>query len=302
MAMPPLVFRQFFDDAGAPLANGNLYTYVTGTTTPLATYSNAALSVENANPIVLDDSGRCDLYLAAPPTAYRFRLEDSDGGLVDEQDDIVGMTAPLDGDFVPIEGDVTMTGLFELSGNATANLNPVPLQQVSTLIAAATESLEEVAAAAVPIGSVLAWVTGSVPSGYLALEGGTASRATYATLFALWGTAFGVGDGSTTFGLPDTRAYFLRGWDNGRGVDSGRAIATFQLDALQNITGEIGVINGGVTTASGAFDDNGTSTNHVNSGVSGVDSGVTFDASRVARTAAETRPHNFSVRYIVKAL
>jgi microcystin-dependent protein len=295
MAMPPLVFRQFFDDEGAPLADGRLYTYVTGTTTPLATYSNAALSVENANPIVLDDSGRCDLYLAAPPTAYRFRLEDSDGALVDEQDDVVGMTAPLEGDFVPIEGDVTMTGLFELSGNATANLNPVPLQQVNTLIAAAADSLEDVAAAAVPVGTVALWLTGSPPTNWLHLNGAAVSRTTYADLFALWGTAFGTGDGSTTFNLPDVRGEFPRFWDATRGVDSGRAIATAQTDLVKTHTHGVetgrAVADGNVAQADGGLTENGDSFP------------FTFTSDEGgATTGAENRPRNFSFMGIVKAL
>jgi hypothetical protein len=51
-------FIQFFDDNGDPLANGKLYTYAAGTTTPKATYTTAAATVANANPIVLDSAGR----------------------------------------------------------------------------------------------------------------------------------------------------------------------------------------------------------------------------------------------------
>ncbi len=52
---------QFFDANGAPLALGNLYYYVAGTTTPQDTYSDAAGTVVNTNPIVLDGSGRLDV-------------------------------------------------------------------------------------------------------------------------------------------------------------------------------------------------------------------------------------------------
>jgi microcystin-dependent protein len=56
-----------------------------------------------------------------------------------------------------------------------------------------------------PIGSIKMWLTGTMPTGWLLLNGQTVSRTTYAALFALWGTTFGAGDGSTTFGLPDFR-------------------------------------------------------------------------------------------------
>ena len=54
------------------------------------------------------------------------------------------------------------------------------------------------------------------------------SRATYPALFAAIGTTFGAGDSVTTFGLPDTRGEFLRGWDNTRGVDAGRGFGSWQ--------------------------------------------------------------------------
>ena len=54
------------------------------------------------------------------------------------------------------------------------------------------------------------------------------SRTTYAALFAVIGETFGAGDGSTTFNLPDLRGEFIRGWDNSRGVDSGRVFGSAQ--------------------------------------------------------------------------
>lgn len=63
----------------------------------------------------------------------------------------------------------------------------------------------------IPTGTVAMWLTGSAPSGWLLLQGGNVNRTTYADLFALWGTTFGVGDGSTTFGIPDFRQKFPLG-------------------------------------------------------------------------------------------
>ena len=63
-----------------------------------------------------------------------------------------------------------------------------------------------------PIGSVIQWPSlVTAPDGWLVANGGTASRTTYADLFALLGTAYGVGDGSTTFTLPTFGAdYYIR--------------------------------------------------------------------------------------------
>lgn len=57
----------------------------------------------------------------------------------------------------------------------------------------------------VPVGSVVQWLTGTPPTNYFILDGVPKSRTTYAALFGVWGTTFGVGDGSTTFGVPDMR-------------------------------------------------------------------------------------------------
>ena len=54
----PVPQIQFLDNNGDPLSGGKLYTYVAGSTTNLATYSDSALSSANANPVVLDAGGR----------------------------------------------------------------------------------------------------------------------------------------------------------------------------------------------------------------------------------------------------
>jgi hypothetical protein len=83
-------------------------------------------------------------------------------------------------------------------------------------------------AKAVPAGTIQYFAGSSAPDGYLKANGATISRTTYADLFTAIGTTFGVGDGSTTFGIPDLRGEFARGWDDARGVDSGRAFGSAQ--------------------------------------------------------------------------
>ena len=82
----------------------------------------------------------------------------------------------------------------------------------------------------VPAGSITAFGSSTVPSGWLECNGANISRSTYATLFSAISTSFGAGDGSSTFALPDLRGEFIRGWDNSRGVDSSRAFASTQSD------------------------------------------------------------------------
>ncbi len=65
----------------------------------------------------------------------------------------------------------------------------------------------------IPAGSILMWPTTTAPTGFLKADGSAVSRTTYSVLFALFGTTFGVGDGSTTFNLPNFKARFPIGLD-----------------------------------------------------------------------------------------
>ena len=80
------IFRAF-DAAGLPLAGGLLYTYAAGTTTPLATYSDAAGSTPNANPVVLDSTGTANVRLGE--STYKFVLKDSSGATTLWTQDVV---------------------------------------------------------------------------------------------------------------------------------------------------------------------------------------------------------------------
>jgi hypothetical protein len=98
-----------------------------------------------------------------------------------------------------VGGNLSVTGTTTLIGTATA---PTPTTgDNSTKIA--TTTFVQNSIANVPSGSLLMWPTTSAPSGYLLCNGAAVSRTTYATLYAVVGTTFGSGDGSTTFNLPN---------------------------------------------------------------------------------------------------
>jgi phage-related tail fiber protein len=80
----------------------------------------------------------------------------------------------------------------------------------------------------IPTGAIIHFANSSVPTGYLKANGANVSRTTYAALFGAIGTIYGAGNGSTTFTLPDMRGEFIRCLDDGRGVDSGRGLGSFQ--------------------------------------------------------------------------
>lgn len=83
-------------------------------------------------------------------------------------------------------------------------------------------------------GAVALFPFSSAPAGWLKANGAAVSRATYGALFLAIGTTFGAGDGATTFNLPDDRGEFWRCADDGRGVDSGRAVNSTQADDFKS--------------------------------------------------------------------
>ncbi|WP_308812016.1 tail fiber protein, partial [Pseudomonas oryzihabitans] len=85
----------------------------------------------------------------------------------------------------------------------------------------------------------------SAPAGFLKANGAAVSRSTYAALFAVIGTNYGAGDGSSTFNIPDLRGEFLRAWDDGRGVDGGRVLNSNQASQNLNHTHSATAANAG---------------------------------------------------------
>lgn len=86
---------------------------------------------------------------------------------------------------------------------------------------------------AIGVGSLVFYPLNKPGERTLPLFGQAVSRTTYSELFAYLGTAFGSGDGISTFNLPDYRGMFPRFWDNGAGVDPGRNIGTVQNQSIQ---------------------------------------------------------------------
>lgn len=82
------------------------------------------------------------------------------------------------------------------------------------------------------IGTVELLLDSAAPDGTLKLNGAAVSRTTYAELFALWGTTYGVGNGTTTFNVKDVRGEFLRFAADGGSVDSGRVLGSNQSEMI----------------------------------------------------------------------
>jgi len=153
-----------------------------------------------------------------------------------------------------------------------------------------------------PSGAVAMWAASTAPAGYLECNGALLSRTTYASLFAAIGTTFGVGDGSTTFAIPDMRGYFPRGWDHNRGVDSGRAFGSSQSDAYGSHSHGIndpGHSHGTDLTLSGGFGGGYSWPGGGQAATSGT-SAASTNISVQSAGSSETRPKNIVLMFIIK--
>lgn len=90
-------------------------------------------------------------------------------------------------------------------------------------------------------GEVSHFARGTPPAGWLECNGGWVAKATYPALWAAIGGAYG--SDANNFAVPDLRGEFIRGWDHGRGVDSGRSMGSWQDQMFKSHTH--GHTNGG---------------------------------------------------------
>lgn len=202
------------------------------------------------------------------------------------------MGAELGASFAPIASPA-------LTGTPTV---PTATAGTNTTQIASTAFVQSAVGVAISAGAVLGFAMAAAPTGWLKCNGAAVSRTTYAKLFAAIGTTFGAGNGSATFNLPDLRGEFIRGFDDGRGVDPGRALGSAQGDAIRNITGYIRSTNGafyteGATGAFAAIQQGQRASN--DAGYVGY-SGLTLDASLVVPTANENRPRNVAMLMCIK--
>lgn len=119
----------------------------------------------------------------------------------------------LNSKFSAIEAIVNTTGVPKLQSNAVVT--------ASITDAAVTRS-KITAAERIPTGVMMDYAATTAPTGWLLCDGSAVSRTTYADLFTLIGTAFGAGNGSTTFNLPDLRGRVAVGLDNLGGTAASR--------------------------------------------------------------------------------
>ena len=147
----------------------------------------------------------------------------------------------------------------------------------------------------IPVGAIMAFH--DVPAGWLQCNGAAVSRTTYAALFAVIGTKYGSGDGSTTFNLPNLHHKFIEGTNTQSEV--GKSVSA----GLPNITGYTGAawddISGNVTGAF-YFSKNAIEASNGNSGYWG----ISFNASRVTSVygrSSTVQPASTRLLYCIKS-
>ena len=150
--------------------------------------------------------------------------------------------------------------------------------------------------------------------GLLKANGSSLSKAAYAGLWswanenslvvstATWaaGTAMYADLGGDSFRIPDLRGEFLRAWDDGRGIDSGRAFGTNQIDAIRiHYHATLSVGSGEVTQAAGSIATTPMTANSVGKGVSALPNIMTSKPYGATSTD-ENRPRNIALLPCIK--
>ncbi|WP_354620380.1 phage tail protein [Escherichia coli] len=207
-----------------------------------------------------------------------------------------------------------LPGFVELLGSGFAveylsRKNPFGDIKSDGTVQTALENLGLGEGSALPVGVPVPWPSVTPPTGWLKCNGAAFSAEEYPELAKAY----------PTNKLPDLRGEFIRGWDDGRGMDTGRAILSAQGDAIRNIYGEFKTVNTenysiweSVGSFKGAVVPLNPSTNNsyfslIRSMVTERTDGAVYpkviglDASRIVPTANENRPRNIAFNYIVRA-
>ena len=341
----PNAEQTFVDSNGVPLSGGSVYFYIPSTFTPKNTWQDSAQTIFNTNPVVLDGAGRAIIYGSGVyrqvvydsngnliwdqiTTDLTQVLQSSvaiwcgtSTGSANSQilTPASAITSYVVGQAFSYQAGFTNTSALTL---AISGLPPVTVTQSgSPLVGNATQAnsinlvlfdgtnLQLLATSysfnTSPTGTVQLFAAQTPPVGFLECNGSAVSRTTYSQLFLVIGTTFGVGDGTTTFNLPDMRGQFARGWDDGAGVDPARVFGSTQTDAFLSHTHtayitDPGHYHGISPTTGGALGGGGTQ-----SAGPGYNQPSTTNTTGITITngssgSTETRPTNIALLYMIK--
>lgn len=254
--LPP-GYTQYLDSNGKPLSAGKVYNYIPSTTTPKTTWQDAAETIPNANPVILDAGGRAKIL---GDGSYRQIVKDRNNVTIwDAVTSSTGSgssssTATGDGDLV---GTIKpWAGIVAPNQYAFAYGQEISRTTYSVLYAAITSTQPTFCTSGSPTLTGLSdttnfWIGMSVEvtclaAGYSTIVSKTSSSVTLAAnanvstnanaIFYPWGR----GNGTTTFNLPDLRGVVLAGNNNMGGVASANLTTTYFGSTNPNSIGAIG--------------------------------------------------------------
>lgn len=274
------------------------------------TGAGAAMRVQDetdpdATPFVIDNSGQVGIGTASPANAIdvaggAIQISSSGGTArtVMSADSTDSIFAVSDDRNFTVKTNAS-TRLTVNSSTATSTVPVVLPADPTTALQAATKQYVDTLTGA-PAGVIMAFAGTAAPTGFLSCDGSAVSRTTYATLFTAIGTTWGVGNGTTTFNVPDLRGAFLRGsGTSSLDPSSPRSVGSFQAEAYLSHThtdsGHTHTIPIQNLTESGS---GGAGVNKLQAGGSTATNSGT--ANIQASGGAETRPDNYAVLYIIK--
>ena len=241
-----------------------------------------------------------------------------------------GITVQAQGDLRLADSDssnyVALQSASTVSSNLTFTLPSADGSNGQMLQTNGSGVLSFTTVQGVPSGAVFCIAVATVPSDYLECNGDAVSRTTYSALFAVIGTAYGAGNGSSTFNLPDLRGEFIRGFDNGKGTDSGRAIASSQTSQMMQhnhaVSASSSVTDPGhshVYVDQQAIQENyrpwkagdndvASRNKNTNSSTTGIEVSTSISQSNrggtenteSATSSPENRPRNIAMMYVIK--
>ncbi|EFM2017802.1 TPA: tail fiber protein [Escherichia coli] len=193
-----------------------------------------------------------------------------------------------------------LPGFVELLGSGFAveylsRKNPFGDIKSDGTVKTALENLSLGEGSALPVGVPVPWPSATPPTGWLKCNGAPFSAEEYPELAKVY----------PALKLPDLRGEFIRGWDDGRGVDSGRVVLTGQSQSVQQHTHDLAMA---YSSETGYKDKLGAGPNSDMIPIKDMINVTTFNGSggfylkANDSTGAETRPRNLAFNYIVRAV
>jgi len=322
-------------------------------TTLKNTWSDSGQTVLNTNPVVLDAAGRATIFgsgtycqvlkNSSGTTIWTKETGDAaststlgwgstSGGTANAQTVTVTGFSSTNGQTFYFVAGATNTGALTLSVNSGSPISVVKPTPTGTAMLTGNEVVTGSVIgvtyysttgqfqlvtnntnASAPAGQVATYAMNSCPTGWIPADGSAVSRSTYSVLFSNIGTTWGIGNGSTTFNVPDLRGVFVRGTGtNATGSSTGavgQAVGTYAADTYLNhshtaTSTDAGHVHTFSSFGTGNIAGAGSSytlPNSYSTGSTGSSTAVITTTVAVSTTGStETKPKNYGVLYCIK--